>query len=77
MGAEIVGLILGFLAKLILGYIEDRRAAQAQRDAGAATTSSQINKETADAERRASEAQANAPTGSQLDDDLASGRRGF
>lgn len=43
------------------------------RQAGADAVTAKVNEETANAERRASEAATNAPRGSDLDDKLKSG----
>jgi hypothetical protein len=48
-----LSLLLGFLATVIKNWMDGRQAAQGQRDLGAATTASAVNKESADAERRA------------------------
>lgn len=48
-----LGLILGAGVKLILGWIQGMRADAALKQAGAVETANKVNKETADAERRA------------------------
>lgn len=70
-------LILGFLAQVIRDVAADRRASQSQRDLGAAQTNAAVNGETANAERRASDAAINAERGPGLDDGLQSGRVKF
>lgn len=73
----IFGLLIGAAVKLILGWISDRKAEAALKAAGAAETASNVNKENADAERRASSVAVNAKRGAGVDDDLADGTRGF
>lgn len=70
-------LLLGAAANFVLGYVNDRNKEAALREAGAAEAASATNRETANAERRASDAAINASAGTALDDDLASGRREF
>jgi hypothetical protein len=53
LASQGAGLLLGFVAQLFKDYVDGARSAQAQRDAGAASTAAKINQETADAERRA------------------------
>lgn len=71
------GLLLGFVMKLVMGYLDGQRAAQAQHDAGAAEVAAKVSKENSDVERRASEVAINARRGADLDDALASGARGI
>lgn len=70
-----VGLLLGALAKFALDFVNDRKKESALREAGAAEATSAINKETSDAQRRASEAAINASRGPDLDDELGRGDR--
>lgn len=74
MGSALLGTLLGFVAKLILGYLNDQRAAASEREAGAAELDAKINKESADAERRAGEVVETKP--SDLDARLDSGMFG-
>lgn len=67
LASQGAGLLLGFLAQLFKDYIDGARSAQAQREAGAASTAAKINQETADAERRAAAVK-------PLDRDSAAGR---
>lgn len=46
LAKEGAGLLLGALGKLLLDYINERRADRALRDAGAAQTASKVNVET-------------------------------
>lgn len=69
--------VVTFLVSFLRGWLSDQRAAQALEGKGRAETAAAVNKETADAERRAAAAGVDAPMGAALDDDLRSGRRGF
>jgi F0F1-type ATP synthase membrane subunit b/b' len=73
----IVGAFVAEIFEAIDSYLRRIRGEQAAADKARADLTAKINKETADAERRAAEAAINAPDGSQLDDDLASGRVHF
>ncbi|MFZ5737203.1 MAG: hypothetical protein ACOY6K_10015 [Pseudomonadota bacterium] len=59
--SEGVGLVLGALAKLALDAFAAWRADQTTRAAGRADATSTINRESADAERRANEVSVNRP----------------
>jgi hypothetical protein len=69
LASQGAGLLLGFVAQLFKDYMDGARSAQAQREAGAASTAAKVNKETADAERRAGEVK-------PLDRDTAADRLG-
>lgn len=77
MIAEIVKGIVSAILSALFGFAQQRRTEEAQREAGAAETASSINKDSADAQRRAADAAINTPHGNSLDDDLESGRRQF
>lgn len=68
MWASLLAMLAPILKALFEGFgsslaasAASKRAEAAQRDLGASQTASTINKETADAERRASEVAANRP----------------
>jgi hypothetical protein len=61
LAKEGAGLLLGALAKILLDLWSDHQANQALRKSAVAETVATINKETADAERRANEVAVNRP----------------
>ena len=71
------GLILGFLAKIVIGWITAKNDAGDAYRRGADDVATKVNQETTDADRRAAQRQADTPVGARLDDDLASGRVRF
>lgn len=71
------GLILGFLAKILVGWITAKNDAGDAYRRGADDVADKINQETTDADRRAAQRQVDAPAGTRLDDDLSSGRVRF
>jgi hypothetical protein len=73
--SALAGLIAGGF-KLWSAFFRDKKAT-AEFQSGVDSTTSKVNKEAADAERRASDASTNAKRGSDLDDDLKSGRTQF
>lgn len=72
-----VGLLLGAIFGAANEYATNRKAEQAQRDAGAAEAAAATNKETSDANRRAADAAVNSDRGDAADDKLISGDRQF
>lgn len=69
----VISAIIAALGKLAL----DLQGEQEAYRRGAADTGAATTKETVDADRRASQAQADAPRGSRLDDELVAGRVQF
>lgn len=69
-----VSLALGFLASVLKDAWATYQANKAQRDLGASETAATINKETADAERRAASAAINAPDRARVTDDADQGK---
>jgi hypothetical protein len=67
-------IVLGALAAYLKDIHAANASAQAQRDAGAASTAASVNKETADAERRAADAAVNAPDRDAVAGDLDAGK---
>ncbi|WP_022722859.1 hypothetical protein [Rhodopseudomonas sp. B29] len=59
--APIIEALLNGIGRSFNDWLAQKRAEQAQRELGAAQTTSTINKESADAERRASEVAVNRP----------------
>jgi len=71
--------VLGAIAggfKLWTAFFRDKKVEDAFQ-AGVDSTTAKVNKEAADAERRASDVGTNAQRGPALDDDLKSGRVQF
>jgi hypothetical protein len=69
--------VVTFLVQFLRGWLSDQRAAQALEGKGRAETAAAVNKETADAQARASEVQINAPDTDCLIDDLGNDRIRF
>jgi hypothetical protein len=67
-------LLLGFVAKLISDAATRAQADRNAKAVGQLTTTATVNKETADAERRASDAAINAPDLRRVLDDLDRGK---
>jgi hypothetical protein len=71
--APIIEAILNGIGRSFNDWLAQQRAEQANRDLGAAQTRAQINKESADAERRAADASVNRP---DVDSVIAGMQRG-
>ena len=69
-----ISLILSAAIKLLLGYIQQQQANANAVALGSAQTASTINKETADAERRAADVAINAPDRARVTDDADLGK---
>lgn len=59
--APFLGVLLNAFGKSFTDWLEQKRSEEAQRQLGASQVTSTINRETADAERRASEVAVNRP----------------
>jgi hypothetical protein len=77
MATQGLSMLLGFVATMFKNWMETKQAAASAKEAGAAEATAATNRETADAEHRASDVAINAKHGADLDDDLASGKRGI
>ena len=69
-----ISLLLGFLAKFLLGYIQQKRDDANKIELGKTATTAAVNKETSDANRRALDAAHKVPDVNGVIDDMERGK---